>query len=105
MMFFGYEMVDFGSIKEGESVYGRFAFSNESALTIEIEFVSACDCMETDYTKSGIAPGEVGEIIFRFDGKGEGPEVFKTIDVLLKNTDSRGYPLVKQLYLKGKIEK
>jgi Protein of unknown function (DUF1573) len=96
-------MIDFGPIKEGETVHGRFAFSNLSNTPLEIEIVSACECITPEWTGGSIEPGKTGEILVAFNSKDQEKEVFKTIDVIFKNSDAQGYPLVKQLYLKGKI--
>jgi hypothetical protein len=100
---FEFEMIDFQNIKEGEPVYGRFAFSNGSSDTLEIELVSACNCMEIEWSQGPILPQQGGEILFKFNSKGEKGDVFKTLDIIFKNTDERGYPVVKQVYLKGKV--
>lgn len=96
-------MIDFQNIKEGEPVYGRFAFSNSSNDTLEIELVSACDCIETEWSQGPILPDQAGEILFKFNSKGEKGDVFKTLDIIFKNTDEKGYPVVKQVYVKGQV--
>lgn len=104
-MAFEYEMIDFGSVNEGEPVYGRFAFFNAGPDTLEIEMVSACDCIEAEWSKGTIIPEQQAEILLKFKSTGEVGDVFKTLDVIFKNTDEKGYPLVKQLYLKGEVKK
>lgn len=104
-MAFEYEMIDFGSVTEGEPVYGRFAFSNAGPDTLEIELVSACDCIELEWSKGVILTDQQGEILLKFKSAGEAGAVLKTLDVIFKNTDEKGYPLVKQLYLKGEVKK
>lgn len=102
-MAFEFEMIDFQNIREGEPVYGRFAFSNAGPDTLEIELVSACECIEAEWSQGPIHPNQAGEILFKFNSKGEKGDIFKTLDVIFKNTDERGYPVVKQVYLRGKI--
>jgi len=96
-------LIDFGSVREGEPVFGRFAFANYAEVPLEIEMVSTCDCIESDWSIGPILPNQLGEVLLKFNSKGEGPDVMKTIDLIFKNVDDKGYPLIKQLYLKGKI--
>ena len=104
MMGFEFEMVDFQQIKKGEPVYGRFAFSNAHTDSIEIEMVSACDCIEVEWSKGPILPHQNGEILFKYYSKDDAGDIFKTLDIILKNTDEKGYPIVKQVYLKGTVQ-
>ena len=95
-------MVSFEQIKKGEAVIGRFAFSNISQETLEIELVSTCDCIISDWTTDPILPNQMGEVLFKLDTAQEDlGALFKHVDVIFKNTDTKGYPLVKQLYVKA----
>lgn len=101
---FEYELIDFGKVREGEPVYGRFAFTNYANQPLEIEMVSTCQCMEAEWSKGPIQTGETAEILLQLNTKGEGPDLLKTIDIIFKNEDERGYPYIKQVYIRGKIE-
>jgi hypothetical protein len=101
---FEYELIDFGEVKEGELVYGRFAFTNFANQPLEIDLVSTCQCIEAEWSQGPIQTGQAAEILLKLNTKGEGPEFFKTIDLIFKNEDERGYPYVKQVYMKGQIK-
>ena len=100
---FEYEIIDFGSVREGEPVYGRFAFSNFANQALEIELVSACECIEADWSQGPIESTQAAEILFKLNTKNEGLEINKTLDIIFKNTDENGYPYIKQVYVKGKV--
>jgi hypothetical protein len=101
---FEYEMIDFGQAKKGEAVYGRFAFSNVGQQDLVIELVSTCECIRAEWSQGPIGPGQMGEIILLLDTTNEAADLFKTIDLIFVNVGPDGYPLVKQLYLKGKVD-
>lgn len=93
----------FGEATEGDEIVAEYIFTNIGANPLEIELVSACDCIHTDWPKEVILPGEAGLITAVYDTNGRAGETEKTLDVIFKNTDFNGYPLVKQIWLKGKI--
>lgn len=99
-------MIEFTQIKKGEATVGRFTFLNVSPTdSLDIEIVSACNCIAPEWTAGPIPPGKQGEIVFELDTQNEAPgPFFKTLDVIFKNTDARGYPLVAQVYVKGEIK-
>lgn len=80
-----------------------YEFENIGQQSLEIEVVSACDCMEIAWTRTAIPPGGRGKVEIVFDSTGRVGEVSKDIDVIFKNTDSDGYPLVKRVMLKGNV--
>jgi hypothetical protein len=102
-LLFGWEMVDFGGVLEGAAVPAQFEFANIGSDTLEIEIVSACDCMRVEWTPGPVPPGQKGQVSLVFDSKGRPGPVEKDIDVIFKNTDADGYPLVKRLLLKGLV--
>lgn len=104
-MLFDIETIDFGQMNEGEVLSVQYTFINVYADSVAVEIVSACDCMNVEWTRDAIAPGKRGYIDILFNTSGQQAEVFKDIDVIFKNTDHKGYPWVKRLQLKGRINK
>jgi Protein of unknown function (DUF1573) len=104
MVHFEYEMINFGVVRKGESVYGRFAFANIGQEALQIEMVSTCECIVAEWSEGLIEPGQLGEVILMLDTSKEDPAVLKTLDIIFHNTGSNGYQLVKQLYVTGKLE-
>jgi hypothetical protein len=103
---FDFGMIEFTQLKKGEATTGRFTFLNVSPTdALEIEIVSACDCITAEWSEGPIPPGQRAEILFelRTSDQDLGP-FFKTLDVIFKNTDARGYPLVTQVFVKGEIK-
>ena len=88
---------------EGDEIEARYEFENIGSQNLEIEIVSACNCMELNWPRQAVAPGQRGIIEVVFDTKGLSGLVSKDIDVIFKNTDKNGYPLVIRGTLKGKI--
>lgn len=97
------EFFDFGKITDGETVKTVFAFTNAGAEPLEIETVSACFCISTDYPRDPIQPGQKANVEVVFDSNDQTGTVRKDIDVIFRNTDKDGYPLIKRLQLKGRV--
>jgi Protein of unknown function (DUF1573) len=86
-------------------VQTHFAFTNIGALELEIDLVSTCDCIVAEWEDSTIAPGKTSYIVVQFSSEKEDYGRFrKSVDLIFKNTDEEGYPLVKQVYLVGEVE-
>jgi hypothetical protein len=100
---FNRTVYNFGKIHDGEKASTLFVFSNIGTEPLEIEVVSACFCMSIDHTIDLIQPGEKGNIDVVFDSNDQVGNVKKDIDVIFKNVDKDGYPLVKRLTIKGKV--
>jgi Protein of unknown function (DUF1573) len=100
---FDLDLLDFGEMKEGEVLSIQYSFLNIGSDSLEIEVVSACDCMEVDWARSPIAPKERGAIEILYDTTKRLGETLKDIDIIFKNTDKNGYPLVKRVVLKGMV--
>ncbi len=87
--------IDLGIVKKGDIREGTFTFKNVSNEPIEIEWVDACECTELDWTFGKIKPGETGTIQFIFDSSKKDLVEPISIDITLKNTDSRtGGPIL-----------
>ncbi len=104
-MKFLHEVMLFTGVAEGDQVEAHYEFENTGSRDLEIEIVSVCNCMEVDWTRGAIKPGQKGTIDVVFDTTGLAGYVYKDIDVIFKNTDREDYPLVKRVMLKGNIYK
>ncbi len=76
-----------GKIYKGEQRELEYHFTNTGSADLEIELVTACNCMSLDWTRSKVAPGGRGIVKVTFDSSAQklGP-LKKTIDVIA-NTD------------------
>lgn len=90
-------------MEEGTKIGVEYLFKNIGKQNLEIEIVSACDCMMLDWPTEPIKPEAGGKISIVFDSKGHPGDLEKMIDVIFKNTDPNDYPLVKQLLLKIRV--
>jgi hypothetical protein len=100
---FNRTVYNFGTMRDGEKASTLFVFTNIGTEPLEIEVVSACFCMSIDHTIDLIQNGEKGNIDVVFDSNDQVGNVKKDIDVIFKNVDKDGYPLVKRLTIKGKV--
>lgn len=98
-MAFDKDTIVFGAVKEGEKIGAEYAFVNNGSAPLEIEIVSACECIYLDWTETAIQTREKGQIKLIFNTDGHSGHQAKTIDVIFKNTDDKDYPLVKQVFL------
>jgi Protein of unknown function (DUF1573) len=85
---------------EGDIIHWKMPFSANTSEKVAIEIVSACSCFEIDWPRDTFKIGQKGEItgIF-YSANQEGPHV-KTVDVILRNEDEKGYPVIKQFQVK-----
>lgn len=101
---FNAEILGFDEVREGVMVKAEFIFDNIGSRPLEIDLVSACECMNIKWPKGEIKPGESGLIEIDFNTRSYKGDITKDIDVIFKNTDDRGYPLVKQVKMVGVIK-
>jgi len=97
------ELLTFGEVREGTMVDANFTFDNIGAKALEIDLVSACECMNIKWPKGQILPGEAALIEIELNTRSFKGDIVKDIDVIFKTTDEKGYPFVKQVKLVGKI--
>jgi hypothetical protein len=97
---FDRDLVIFGDLPEGEKAGAEYIFTNIGNRDLEIDVVSACDCIMTDWPTEPIRPGQTGKITAVYDSAGHLGQVSKDIDVIFKNTDKAEYPLVKRVVFK-----
>ena len=63
---------DFGTISEGDVVQHTFTFTNNGEAPLVIEnAVGSCGCTVPTYTREPIPAGGTGEILVKFDSKGQ----------------------------------
>jgi len=99
-MIFEKKLHDFGAIRDGEVVETSFTFVNEGRRPLNIrKIVSNCNCTTSDSDRKDIQPGETGEIVVKFDGKGRNG--YQTKFITLYTND----PIqpVRRLTIKAKI--
>lgn len=91
---------DFGTIKQGTMVEHVFHFTNTGSEPLVIADVkSSCGCTVPERPKEPIMPGEAGEIVVKFNGRGMN-QVTKTVTINA-NTET-GTELI---YIKAFIER
>lgn len=72
---------DFGNIVQGETVEKVFKFKNTGeAPLIVTDARSSCGCTIPEKPEGPIAPGEVGEILVKYNGSGRN-KISKTITI------------------------
>jgi hypothetical protein len=96
---FKQDTIVFGTVQEDEKIGAEFIFENIGKDPLEIEIVSACECIYMDWTEGPIPAKALGRINLIFNTAGHSGNQSKTIDVIFKNTDTNDYPLVKQVQL------
>lgn len=90
---------ELGKIYLGEKRDLEYHFTNTGSADLEIELVTACNCMTLDWSRSKIPPGGKGVVNVTFDSSSQklGP-LKKTIDVIA-NTD----PIVVEAFFNVEI--
>lgn len=80
---------NFGTIKEGDSVFLKFRFKNSGDKVLFVSAVQpSCGCTIVDYPQEAIMPGKGGEIIATFNSKYHPGYIHKTI-MVTTNTSNR----------------
>lgn len=73
---------DFGLIKKEDRPEHTFEFTNTGEVDLIIDFATACECTELEWSRSPIAPGERGYIKAVFDPTKRSGEEEVTIDII-----------------------
>lgn len=78
---------DFGSIENGTPVETTFKYTNTgNSMLVVSNIKSTCGCtVPSNWTKE-VAPGETGEFTVKFNGKGNGNKVTKSV-TMTTNTE------------------
>ncbi|OZV67673.1 DUF1573 domain-containing protein [Winogradskyella aurantia] len=85
---------DFGTIENGTPVETTFKYTNSgNSMLVVSNIKSTCGCtVPSNWTKE-VAPGETGEFTVKFNGKGNGNKVTKSV-TMTTNTE-KGQEVVK----------
>lgn len=76
------KMHNFGHLLAGEIVVYTFEFSNTGTANYQINNIhSDCGCVQTNYGKTPVKPGQNGTIEIEFDTSGLVGKEFKTIEI------------------------
>ena len=94
VMRFDERLLHLGPVKRGEKAEATFQFRNAGTLPLTIELVSACDCTTLDYDARTYQPGETGTIHITFDSTEKEESETIDVDVFLKETNSKDYPII-----------
>jgi peptidoglycan-associated lipoprotein len=73
---------DFGLIKKGDRPEHVFEFTNTGDVDLVIDFATACECTELEWTRAPIAPGDKGYIQVIYDPTERFGEQEVTIDII-----------------------
>lgn len=72
-MEFSEKEFDFGEIQNGTPVEHLFKFKNTGdAPLVIVNAKASCGCTVPEYSKTPVAPGEEGELLVKFNGRGKG---------------------------------
>jgi hypothetical protein len=73
---------NFGTVKEGDSVFVKFRFKNSGDKALFVSAVhSSCGCAAVSYSQDAVLPGKKGEVTARFKNKYQPGPVHQTIIV------------------------
>ncbi len=79
---FNEEIHDFGALTSGEVVVSSFVLTNSGKHNLIIDNVTSdCGCVQVNFTKLPVKPGEKGSIEIEFDSSGMFGNQFKTIEI------------------------
>ena len=84
---------------EGDIARLKAPFTNTFDGPVAIEIVTACSCFELDWPRDTLQKGEKRTIDLTFFSANQTGEHTKTVDIILRNEDQRGYPVVKQFFV------
>ena len=83
---FDQEIIDLGTIKQGDKRELVYDFINTGDAPLLIELATACKCTDITWPSDAILPGEKGRIVAVFDSSDMEGTYSKTIDIIA-NTD------------------
>lgn len=97
-MTFDKKFHDFGTVKKGEKKETTFTYTNTGTEIIDVEIITSCHCTTLEYERTKpIPPGESSVINVLFDSSTKDKKETVVIDIILKNVDKDGYPIIEQL--------
>ena len=81
-MTFAETTFDFGTINEGEVVEHTFTFTNTGDAPLVVASAKgSCGCTVPTWTREPIAPGETGEMVVKFNSRGQKNIQNKTVNI------------------------
>lgn len=80
--FGGKEIVELGTITQGDSIKHTYEFTNIGKKPLKIDYCNAsCGCTVPTWPKEPIAPGAKGKITVVFDSKNKEGQLFKNVSI------------------------
>ena len=80
------QLIDIGTIKEGEIIQKTFQITNSSEETIELDTPTIpCDCNKIEIEKLKLKPGETTNVNISFNSKGYKGKTVKSVYLKVKN--------------------
>lgn len=74
------DTLDFGRVREGQVVVRDFKVLNSGDKPMVITRMDvSCGCIEAEYPKDPLRPGESGEMAVKLDTRGLGGWIYKTV--------------------------
>ena len=87
---FDSEMHDFGKIKSGEILSYSFIFTNRGTTDLKINNAEGdCDCLQADFPKEPVKPGEKGIIEVEFNSAGMIGRQLKTLEIQSNSKETK----------------
>ena len=82
---------DFGDVKrKGGDVIAMFRFENKGDAPLVIKKIhKSCSCMNADYTRKPILPGERGEIKIKYEPHKAEPGIFNKVIQIYTNESKK----------------
>lgn len=95
-------IINLGTFSETDPVQKcTFTFTNTGDAPLVInQAIASCGCTVPKYTKKPIQPGEKGEIVVTYNGRGKMPGHFKKTITIRTN----GATEMSRLYIEGNME-
>ena len=93
-------LVEFGKIQKGDQRVANYTFTNTSDIPVQIELATTCHCTHLEYPPLAkvFNKGDSGTIKATFDSTEKEKSEKIDITVILTNTDSKGYPIIEELF-------
>lgn len=93
-------LIEFGKIQKGDQRAVEYTFTNVGDIPIQIELATTCHCTQITYppTSKVFNKGDSGTIKGIFDSSEKEKSEKIDITVILTNTDSKGYPIIEELF-------
>lgn len=93
-------LIEFGKIQKGDQRAVEYTFTNVGDIPIQIELATTCHCTQITYPPASkiFNKGDSGTIKGIFDSSEKEKSEKIDITVILTNTDSKGYPIIEELF-------